>query len=116
MKKILIILLFLIFSNCQTPVQFLATVVIQKPNGPVNGLLFTENLFPGEFNQANDVKSDKKGEGCITQVLFLAMWGDASAGGVAMENGIKRISHIDHRTLNAGLGTFSRYCTIVYGE
>lgn len=107
--KTSIIILILIFSNC------LAGPLLQKTNGPVHGLFFTQNKFPGEINPANDVPSTKRAEGCLHYIFFFIMWGDASAGSIALQNKIKRISSIDHSTLSA-FGIYGNYCTIVRGE
>lgn len=106
MKKTSILVFALIAST------FAANCAI----GPVNGVLFTSNKFPGEINSANDVPSSKSGEGCQHLVLGLVSFGNAGAGSVALANGISRISTIDHSTLNVLQVVYSRYCTIVYGQ
>jgi hypothetical protein len=106
--KILILLISILvtFSNC----------LYQKPNGPVNGLLFTDNQFPGEFNPSNDVQKLKTAEGCNNQILYLFMWGNSAAGSIALKNEITKIATIDHRSTNFLFGLFGRYCTIISGE
>lgn len=106
--KIILLLFILVTFNC-------IPAYMQKTNGPVNGYLISKIEFPGEFNQNNDVKADKKAEGCLNQVFFLVMWGDAAAGSIALENGIRKVARIDHSTINV-LGLYSRYCTIIRGE
>jgi hypothetical protein len=106
MKKFIIYLIFLLMQNCY---------YIPNPVGPTHGLILTKNSFPGEFNPSNDVQRKKKAEGCLTQILYLVVWGDASAGGIAKANGILKIATIDHKTTNA-MGVFATYCTIVSGE
>jgi TRL-like protein family len=87
----------------------------QRTNGPTHGLIFTQNKFPGEFNQNNDVIPSKRAEGCIHYFLFLAMWGDAGAGSIALQNKIKKIATIDHSTISV-IGLYGNYCTIVRGD
>ena len=84
--------------------------------GPVNGILFTSNDFPGEFNPKNDVPQTKRGTGCIHQVLGLAAWGSAGAGKIAIDSGIQRIAVIDHSTMSVLSIVYSRYCTTVIGN
>lgn len=98
----LISLLVFAFSNCAV--------------GPIHGVLFTSNSFPGEFNPANDVARKKKATGCTSHILGLVSFGNAGAGDIASENGITRIALIDHSTLGVLSIVFSQYCTIVEGE
>lgn len=107
--RLILLLSIIILTGCTQ------LAVIQKTNGPTHGMIFTENKFPGEFNQSNDVKPVKKADGCITQILFIFMWGDAAAGSIALNNKIEKIATIDHSTFQV-LGLFSRYCTIIRGE
>ncbi len=89
--------------------------IMQKTNGPVHGLIFTQTKFPGEINPNNDVPATNKGEGCLHYIFFFFMWGDASAGSIALQNKIKRIATIDHSTMNL-FGVYGNYCTLVKGE
>jgi hypothetical protein len=84
--------------------------------GPVNGLIVTNNDFAGEFNPANDVNLTKSAESCQHTVLWLYAYGTASAGKIALDNGIQRIGIIDHSTVNVFQGLYSSYCTTVVGE
>src|SRR5690606_12266492 len=84
--------------------------------GPVNGFIFTNTQFAGEFNPANDVKYEKEGTGCLHQFFGIITLGSASAGRVAQDSGIKRIAVIDHSTLNVFHLVYGNYCTHVYGE
>nr|WP_232224658.1 TRL-like family protein [Leptospira fainei] len=54
---------------------FLANCAI----GPVYGLIFTSNTFPGEINASNSVPAIKKGESCQSSLLALVSWGSSSA-------------------------------------
>ncbi|WP_061224338.1 TRL-like family protein [Leptospira weilii] len=107
MKKIIILTLValgfsVLLSNCAT--------------GPQQGFLVTATTFPGEINRTNNVPTVKKAEGCAHNVLYLATWGNAAAGQIALDNKISRIATIDHSTFSV-LGTvYSNYCTIVSGE
>ncbi|MCB1179497.1 MAG: TRL-like family protein, partial [Leptospiraceae bacterium] len=68
MKKLIIVFGFLlIFNNC----------------GPLNGALVTNTTYAGEYNQNNDVKSEKTAEGCQVSYLGLVGLGDAGAGSIA---------------------------------
>lgn len=104
MKKIILLSLFILsLTNCAI--------------GPTNGLLFTSTNFPGEINPANDVPVTKKADGCQHQILYLFAFGEAGAGSVASNNGIKRIATIDHSTTSVFAGLlYQNYCTIVSGE
>lgn len=84
--------------------------------GPVNGLLFTNNKFAGEFNPANDVAASKSAKGCIHYIAGGLAFGDASAGGIAKRNGITKIATVDHSTMNVLQIVYSSYCTIVTGQ
>ncbi len=84
--------------------------------GPVNGLVFSSTSFPGEINPANDVSPKKSGQGCERMFLGLIAFGNAGAGDIANENGIKRIASVDHSTTNFLQIVYSSYCTIVQGE
>jgi hypothetical protein len=105
--KLIICFLLLSFGNCLP--------LYQRTNGPTHGLLFTQNKFPGEFNQNNDISPTKRAEGCLHHFFFIAMWGDAGAGSIAMKNNIKKIATIDHSTLSV-MGLYLNYCTIIRGE
>ena len=84
--------------------------------GPVSGIIFSNTKFAGEYNAKNDVEVNKTGEGCQHMFLWMVAVGDAGAGFVAFENGIKRIATIDHSAFNILMGAYSRYCTIVSGS
>ncbi len=98
----LMILIFLIVTNCAT--------------GPTMGGLFTSITFPGEINVENNVKVTKSAKGCQYSILGLIGFGDASAGNLAFQNGIIKIASIDHSSLSVLGITFRNYCTIVSGE
>ena len=104
--KILLILL-ISFSNC---------LIYNQTTGPTTGLMLTINRFPGQFNPNNDVKSTKNATGCLYNFSYLFTWGNASAGSLALENKIQRISTIDHYTANSFSGVYNVYCTTIYGE
>ena len=97
-------------------IAFLLFLQIQCAVGPVNGLIYSETRFAGEFNSANDVKYVKEGKSCLHNILGMITLGSASAGRVAQNSGIKRIALIDHSTLNVFQILYGRYCTHVYGE
>lgn len=84
--------------------------------GPVNGILFSMNSFAGKFNPANDVPMTRSAKGCQHQILGLVAFGNASAGRIAREAGIKRIAIIDHSTINVLQFAYGQYCTRVVGE
>jgi len=105
----------LLFSFCALPLLPLLGSCIMLPVGPVGGIVFTSTKFAGEVNPANDVEAVKSATGCQQNILFLVTWGDAGAGDIAYENGIKRIATIDHSTKNF-IYIYREYCTIVTGE
>lgn len=84
--------------------------------GPVHGFLFTSNKFAGVANQNTAITSAKKAEGCQHMVLGLVAFGDAGAGSIANQNGIKKIATVDHSALSVLTLVYSRYCTLVSGE
>jgi hypothetical protein len=88
----------------------------QCATGPVHGFLFTSTKFAGEFNQANDVKVTKSGEGCTHSILGILGFGNSGAGNVAMKNQISRIATVDHSTFSVLTLLYQNYCTIVSGE
>lgn len=104
-KKIKIIILSLILFT-----------MTQCATGPVHGLIFTSNKFPGEFNQNNNVKITKTGKGCTHSVLALIGIGNSGAGEIAKQNEIIRIATVDHSTFSLFTILYQNYCTIVSGE
>lgn len=84
--------------------------------GPVHGFLFTSNKFAGVANNNTAIGSAKKAEGCQHFILGLVAFGDAGAGSIANQNGIKKIATIDHATLSVLTVVYNRYCTLVAGE
>ena len=101
-KIILVIFTIFLFQSCSV--------------GPVGGVLFVYNKFPGEFNTANDVPATKSGKSCNHKLLMLLSWGEAGAGQIAYDNQIRRIATIDHTTLNILSILYQTYCTVVYGS
>ncbi|AOP34600.1 TRL-like family protein [Leptospira tipperaryensis] len=102
-RSLLIIIFSLLFSvNCAS--------------GPVGGLLFTYNKYPGQINPANDVKPEAVAEGCIHNILGLISFGNAGVGSVAKSNGIQRISMIDFSALHIFAIVYRNHCVIVAGE
>lgn len=84
--------------------------------GPTNGIIYTSNTFPGEFNPGNDVIVTKRAMSCQKSILGLFAWGDAGAGKIAYDNKILKIASIDHYTASAFIFFYRSYCTIVSGE
>ncbi|MCC6274819.1 MAG: TRL-like family protein [Leptospiraceae bacterium] len=101
-KRFLIILFTIFLANCAI--------------GPTHGLLVTINKFPGEFNPGNDVSSTKSATGCQHSILGLIAWGSAGVGRIAKDNGILRVSTVDHSTLNILSVVYSNYCTTIWGD
>ncbi|MBM9575962.1 TRL-like family protein [Leptospira sp. 201903070] len=102
-KSILLLILSLFFFvNCAS--------------GPVGGLLFTYNKYPGQINPANDVKPEKIADGCIHNIFGLISFGNAGAGAVAKSNGIQRIALIDYSALHILAIVYRNHCVIVAGE
>ncbi|PNV75251.1 TRL-like family protein [Leptospira inadai] len=104
-ERMILFLIFILFagsvSNCAV--------------GPVYGYLYTSTSFPGELNVSNAVTPAKKGQSCMTSFAGLVTWGSSSAGKLALENKITRISTIDHST-KSYVGLIRKYCTIIAGE
>ena len=82
---------------------------------PAPGLLYNNVKFDGDFNPSNNVSESKTAEGCIQHFLRIYSWGDAAAGSIANNAGIKKISFIDHNYTEFFL-IYGKYCTVVYGE
>ncbi|MDV6236502.1 TRL-like family protein [Leptospira ellisii] len=97
-------------------ILFLAAAVNDCAAGPVGGLLFTYNRYPGQINTANDVKPEATAEGCIHNILGVLSFGDAGAGSVANSNGIKKIAIIDYSALHILAILYRNHCVIVVGE
>ncbi|TGN01852.1 TRL-like family protein [Leptospira yasudae] len=95
---------------------FLSSVFVQCASGPVGGLLFTHNLYPGEINPTNEVRQDATAEGCIHNILGVFSFGDAGAGSVAKKNGIQRIAIVDYSALHILAFVYRNHCVIVTGE
>lgn len=106
MKRILNILLLL----------FVSFSVFRCASGPVGGLLFTHNKYPGEINPTNEVRQEITAEGCIHNVLGLFSFGNAGAGSVAKKNGIQRIAVVDYSVLQILAIVYRNHCVIVSGE
>ena len=100
MKKISFLLIFLF--NCAI--------------GPTHGLLYTTTKFAGEFNPYNDVPKTKSATGCQYNYLGIIVYGDASAGEIAIKNKIKKIAVIDHSTTSILTFVYATFCTTIYGE
>lgn len=83
--------------------------------GPSKGFLYTGTKFQGAA--ARDVVPEtKEAEGCMTSILLLGAWGNASAGAIAQEAGITRISKVDHKSFGILVPIFRRFCTVVKGS
>lgn len=96
------IMIIILFSRCAI--------------GPVNGALFTNTDFPGQFNTDSSVGTDRSASGCQHSVLGLISWGDAGAGSTAHRNGIRKIAAVDHSTFSVLFSAYRNYCTKVTGE
>lgn len=77
------------------------------------GLLFT-SVMEAETATSNQLGT-KVGTASASNILGLAVTGDASIEQAAKKAGIRRISHVDSRKTNI-LGFFSTYTVYVYGE
>ncbi|MCW7464442.1 TRL-like family protein [Leptospira levettii] len=82
---------------------------------PLPGLLYTNIHFDGDFDPENNVKEDTIATGCVQHFLRLYSWGNAGAGSIAKENGIIKISYIDHHLVEF-LFIYGKYCTYVHGQ
>ncbi len=82
---------------------------------PHESVLYNNMRIDGDFNPTSSAKATLSGRGCIRMVIGMAAWGDAGAGRIAHDNGIKRIAWIDHHYFSV-LGVYNVYCTVVYGE
>jgi hypothetical protein len=83
---------------------------------PNHGLILTQVSYPGEFNSENDVLDKKEGIGCQVSILGLVSVGDASAGGVAREYAISKISTTDYKFTGILYPVYGRLCIFVRGE
>ncbi|EOQ95255.1 TRL-like family protein [Leptospira wolbachii serovar Codice str. CDC] len=82
---------------------------------PLPGILYSNVHFDGDFDPENKVKVEKSANGCVQHFLRLYSWGNAGAGSIAKENGISKISYIDHHIVEF-LFIYGKYCTYVHGE
>ncbi len=82
---------------------------------PYPGLIYSHQKYPGSFAAANDVKAEIKAKGCSRMILGLVSYGEAGAGNIAQDAGIKKIAWVDYEFFNI-FYIYTTYCTIVYGE
>lgn len=83
---------------------------------PTHGLIYTETVFPGEFNPHADIKAKRYAKGCQFHLFGMVSMGDAGAGSIARKNEIRRIATIDHSFTGFLFPVFGKYCTIVGGD
>ncbi|NCN11370.1 MAG: TRL-like family protein [Leptospira sp.] len=83
---------------------------------PTHGLFYTKVAYPGDFNSENDVLDKKAGSSCQVSFLGLITYGDISAGGVAREYAISKISSTDYVFTGIVYPAYGRLCIIVRGE
>lgn len=107
MKKLL---LSLAVAALVAPV-FTSCAVMGTPAG--SGLLFTS--MQSDAHVTSNTLGTKVGRASASNILGLAVTGDASVETAAKSAGIKQVSHVDVRRTNI-LGLFSTYTVYVYGE
>jgi hypothetical protein len=57
----------------------------------------------------------KKGQACATNIAYIFTTGDASFSAAAEAGGIRKILYVDYEATNIFLGTYQKYCLIVWG-
>ncbi|MBX7056619.1 MAG: TRL-like family protein [Leptospirales bacterium] len=82
---------------------------------PNTSLIYNNFHLDGEFNRNNSAQPVVRARGCLKMIGIFVAWGDAGAGHIASENGIRRIARIDFSYFSV-LGVYHAYCTDVYGE
>lgn len=85
-------------------------------SGPVGSVFFNYTQYPGEMAPDGKIVTTKTAEGCTYSVLGLVTWGNAGAGEIALNNGITKISVIDHHSTDVLWFGYREYCTIISGE
>jgi hypothetical protein len=73
------------------------------------------NQYAGETNAVSNIPATVSSMGCQHTVLKLFSVGNAGAGQIAYDKGIKRIASIDHHTISLLTFLYNRNCTIVTG-
>lgn len=102
MKKILIILMLMLFTNL---------------NAQAIGLFYTNATYPITATGATvkDLSKLKKGSASANSILFCVEFGDASIDKAAKNAGITKITHIDVHQKSIFI-FWSRTTINVYGE
>ena len=102
MKKILIILMLMIFTNL---------------NAQAIGLFYTNATYPITATGAKieDLSKLKKGSASANSILFCVEFGDASIDKAAKNAGITKITHIDVHQKSIFI-FWSKTTVNVYGE
>jgi len=65
--------------------------------------------------QGNPGDTSKMGKACMTSILALVAWGDASVEAAKEAGGIKDVAIINYEVTNV-LGIYGQYCTVVRGR
>ncbi len=63
----------------------------------------------------NNVTASKKGEACITNILYLYVNGDSSLETARKNGGLKGVAYVD-RTFEAVFPFYQKGCTVVRGN
>ena len=88
-------------------------VVSCASTGPQGGIFFHDIKY-GKYATEN-AEASKKGEACMSSVLGLFSFGDASIDAAKKESGIQKVSSIDASSLSI-LYFYNKYCTIIRGN
>lgn len=88
-------------------------VVSCASTGPQGGVLFHDIKY-GKYANEN-TETSKKGEACMSSVLGLFSFGDASIEAAKRDSGISKVSSVDASSLSI-LYFYNKYCTVIRGN
>ena len=108
MKKLILIILIIIFANCSSPMK---------------GYIFQStdhHVYTYAGSQVNSGKIEKSGKSCSYSsfpITWLFFYGAGGGADQARKNGgLKTISVIDRYSIFILFGLFNGECTVVWGE
>ena len=88
-------------------------VVSCASTGPQGGLIFHDIKYGKYANENAEVS--KRGEACMSSVLGLFSFGDASIDAAKKDSGISKVSSVDASSLSI-LYFYNKYCTVIRGN
>lgn len=100
-------------------VMLLLSACARTKAGVPGGAFYTGWKDRSEISHVdNSVKPIKKGCACVTNMLYVAAWGDASIEKAMKNGGISKVSHVDDklRTVGIWIPLYFKGCTVVTGE